>query len=69
MATLGIKINIKDSKLLEQAKMAMEIAQDPIGQQKMGEAAQLISLRNQLTGDAGQNGKQQPQPANRMGGA
>ena len=66
LATLGIKINIKDSKLLQQAKMAMEIAQTPIGQQKMAEAAQLLSLQQQMQGGE-PSGNGAPQPANRMG--
>ena len=56
----GIRLNIKEAKLAAQAKIAFEISQTPIGQQKLQEAAQLLSLQEQMAG--GQNGHRASQP-------
>ena len=62
--SLGIPINIKDSKVLQQAKMAFEISQNPIGQQMMAKAAQLIDQQNQMQGvKPGQANGHAPQPS------
>lgn len=63
LQSLGIRLNIKDSQLLQQAKIATEIAQTPIGQQKLAEAAQLLSLQQQMAGPNGKPTNGQPPPA------